>query len=173
MSTLPVFIKHINKFIRLHVDNSKPIILLLDNHSSRNSQAWLSECEQFSIIPIRLPANTTRFLQPCDQEINRRFTRTVRETRNELLKLAPIPTSNIVLKLKLAVAGHRAIDAECVRLSFRKCELWPMKFGFISKYDNRDPKDVNSVSMKRKLEEGAVSSRVPSVFERRSDKDTL
>ena len=56
MSTLPVFINHINKFIQLYVDKSKPLIPLLDGRSSRNGQVWLAPCEKCRVISIRLQA---------------------------------------------------------------------------------------------------------------------
>ena len=58
--------KHINRHVRKTIDSGKHVVLLVDGHSSRDGVEWLEVCEKLNIVVVRLPANTTHILQPCD-----------------------------------------------------------------------------------------------------------
>ena len=47
-------------------DKDKPVLFLIDEHSSHMSKELSQACEQHNIILYALPANTTHILQPCD-----------------------------------------------------------------------------------------------------------
>ena len=76
------------------IAQDKSLLLLVDGHSSRNGGEWLAACESMNIVVVRLPANTTHILQPCDQFVNRRFQQTVCKTRHELLAMSHLAWAN-------------------------------------------------------------------------------
>lgn len=124
-------VHHINSHVRKTLSPSLSILLLVDGHSSRNGLEWLDACERMNIIVVRLPANTTHILQPCDRYVNRRFQQTVRKTRDDLLSMCHLSWANTAYKIKLAVAGYESITAEDARKSFVSCGLWPMDYRFL------------------------------------------
>ena len=79
-----------------------------------------------NIVVVRLPANTTHILQPCDQFVNKIFQKTVLSTRDELLSMRHLSWANTAYKIKLTVAGYQSLTAEDARKSFVACGLWPM-----------------------------------------------
>ena len=96
----------------------------------------------FAFLVVKLPAgnlttwhaNTTHLLQPCDQSVNKSFQRTVRNTRDELFMMSHVPWANSAFKIKLAVAGHRALTPEVARKSFVEAGLWPMNYQFLDRF---------------------------------------
>ena len=80
---------------------------------------------------VKLPANTKHLLQPCDQSDSRNFQETVRSTRDELLIIRHMTWDNSAFKIKLTVAGYRALTPEIARKAFYKSGLWPMDFRFL------------------------------------------
>ena len=87
-------LQHINRHARKTVPEDDYISLLFDGHSSGQGDTWLKECERLLILVVKLPANTTHTLQPCDQSVNKTFQRIVRETRDELLIMRNLPGAN-------------------------------------------------------------------------------
>lgn len=83
MRIMPNLVQHINRYIRQYVPKEKRVVLLMDSHSSRCGLAWLEKCEEYKIYPVRLPANTTSFFQPCHQHINKKFKTEIRRIRDE------------------------------------------------------------------------------------------
>lgn len=124
-------IHHINRHARKTVPPNEHILLFLDGHSSRQGDVWLEECHKLRILVIKLPANTTHLLQPCDQSVNRIFQKAVRSTRDELLMISHMTWANSAFKIKLAVAGYRALTPEIARKAFYESGLWPMDFRFL------------------------------------------
>ena len=163
MYTLPSFIEHINSFIHHHVNKGQHILLLLDGHSSRNCLQWLHLCEKYNIISFRLLSNTTKSLQPCGQYVNRSFKRELRRLRDELLTIAPITTSNMSLKIKLAMGGYKAITSEHIKSSYKKCVLRPMDYSFMQKYEQQDFSAFTKHITNHTLIDSPVASIVPSV----------
>ena len=137
---------HINDHARKTVAPSLPILLLIDGHSSRNSPQWLDVCHEKKIVVVRLPANTTHILQPCDQSTNKTFQRAVRSTRDDNLAFSHLPYANTAFKIKLAVAGHHAITPDIARKSFAECGLWPMNFQFLAPFRSPQSSRLRSSS---------------------------
>lgn len=69
---------------------------------------------------VKLPANATFFLQPCDRSVNKSFQENVRKTRDEQLSMCHANYANVALKIKLAVAGHRVISPQHATKSFKE-----------------------------------------------------
>ena len=126
-------VQHVNMHARKTVPADEYILLLVDGHSSRQGDVWQQECEKRPILVVKLPANTTHLLQPCDQSVNKTFQGTVRNTRDELLMMSHVPWANSAFKIKLTVAGHLALTPEVARKSFVEAELWPMNYQFLDR----------------------------------------
>ena len=107
--------EHINQHVRKTVPQHEHILLLVDGHSSRQGEAWLNICESLRVLVVKLPANTTHLLQLCDQSVNKCFQSTVRSTRDDLLMMSHLSWANTAFKIKLPVAGHRALTPEIAR----------------------------------------------------------
>ena len=73
MAILPAFIKHLDNFVRNVSGGKDSYLLTVDVHGSRNGYAWLEQCEEVGCEVVQSPANTSQFLQLCDQMINKRF----------------------------------------------------------------------------------------------------
>ena len=105
---------------------SLPSLLLLDNHSSRLNQDALLLARDHNIAILGLLANSTHFLQPCDQHINSRFKAGWRNAvaDGQLAVLdegQPPPTLG-----SLITAGYTQITPDTVRASRRDTFLWPL-----------------------------------------------
>lgn len=146
-STIVHMIEHINAFARRFVPLEKHILLILDGHSSRDCIPWLELAERYNIVVAKLPANTTHFLQPCDRSINKTFANAVRETRDELLSMRQIGHANVAFKIRLAVAGHKALSPATARKSFEDTGLWPMDFRFLKPFLHRKHSSLASNAM--------------------------
>ena len=138
MPTLPFTVDHIDSYVRRFVSRSQPLVLLLDEHSSREGIEWVRKPEQLNIILVILPAHTTHFLQPCDWDINKTFQTHIRRTRHDLLKLASTNVHSVAFKLMLAVAAHKQVTRDDVRSSFHKTGLSPMDFRFCQTFARID-----------------------------------
>ena len=138
-------VEHIYAHTVKIVDLRTSILLFVDGHSSRNGSEWLEACEDMNIIVVRLPANTTHILQPCDQLVNKRFQQTVRSTRDELLSMRHLSWANTAYKIKLAVAGYQSITAEEARKYFVACGLWPMNYKFLDFFPRPTSNPVSTV----------------------------
>lgn len=88
-------------------------------------------------MPVRLPVNTTSFFQPCDQHVNRQFKREIRHIKDELLTISPTSNSNISLKINLAIAAYKSLNAGIVKRSFVNCGPWPMNFSFLDRHQEK------------------------------------
>ena len=71
MDVMPMFIEHINSFVRRTVNASLHYIFCLDGHSSRKGIKCLELCIDYKCEVIQSPANTSHFLQPCDNAVNK------------------------------------------------------------------------------------------------------
>lgn len=72
------FIVHSNRFVREFVTSDVTVLLTLDVHISQGGYEWLEICRENRIEVIYFPADTSHFLQPCDQRVNKTFKQTVR-----------------------------------------------------------------------------------------------
>ena len=136
--TITAFAEHFNREVRKHVPQSQRVLLILDGHASRTGHDWLEICELYNISVVQLPANTTHFLQPNDDEVNKAFKRGVRTVRDSILHRALVDFGDMHLKLIMAVAGYRAITEDIIRTSFKNVGLWPMDYSFVLRLKKRD-----------------------------------
>ena len=131
MDIIPTFIKHMNAFIRKETPAEKHVLLTLDGHSSRNGLSWLKEAEKNKIIVVKAPANTSHFLQPCDQTINKRIAKGVRRSRDTLIKAGFLNNKCVQVKLISALSAMSDISPNDVRTSFTNIGIWPHDFRFV------------------------------------------
>lgn len=82
MKTLLFVIKHVNGFIRRFVPQEKTVVPFLDGNGSRKGLKCIEDVQECTIELILFPANTTHFLQSCDNYINKTFQKVVKETRD-------------------------------------------------------------------------------------------
>ena len=104
MSIIEHVISHIQKHYRIVVPKEKPICLLLDGYSSRNGIRWLKLAREANIVVVQAP-NTSHFLQPNDEAVNRSFKRAIRATHKYLLNKNFMPMGGVGMKFRLGVAG--------------------------------------------------------------------
>lgn len=67
------------------------------------------------VVVIRLAEGTTHILQPCHYFFNRTFLQTVPRTRDGLLVMSQLSCDNTSYKIKMAMAGHKAILTDDTR----------------------------------------------------------
>lgn len=75
-------IQQIDKFVPVLVLREKPVLLLIDGNSARREENWITNCRQSKFCVVQLPANTSHFLQPCNESNNRIFETTTRAIGN-------------------------------------------------------------------------------------------
>ena len=92
--------------------------------------------ERLNIAAVRLLANTTHKLQPCHRKTSKVFQQEIRRTRDLLLNMSHFSWANTSVKIKLAVAAHKALTPDIARASFCEAGLWPMDFRFMSFLDD-------------------------------------
>ena len=173
MDTMPHIIEHIDKFVRKAVPRENAYILFLDGHGSRKGIEWIEKARTHNIEVVVLPANTTHFLQPCDNQINKSFQKAVRDTRDELLTLASTNIHAMGFKLKLAVAGHATVTASIVRESFVRTGIWPMDFRFLDRLKTAAfEREHSRAALINRINNAGPASALKSVRKRLSDSDT-
>ena len=157
---LTIFMRHLARYARKFVTHDDPILLLLDGHKSRRGTEWLEVASQNNIEVVQMPANTSHFLQPCDQFVNKSFKSQVRKSRDYLTNLCAINAGDIQMKLILGIDGHHSISENDIRRSFHSTGIWPMDFWFMDRFK----KDNGAGAT------GTLTS--PSSRKRCSDKET-
>ena len=70
---MPLFIKHLNKFVRTIIPSSVSYCVTIDGHRSRKGAIWIGNCIKIKAEFVQSPANTSNFLQACDTEINGKY----------------------------------------------------------------------------------------------------
>lgn len=132
-SVLPFFIEHLDRLVRNFVPKEQCYLRCLDGHKSRRRMERIQLSGEKNIAVVILPANTTDFLQPCDNTSNKLFNQIVRYTRDELLSVSVIGTGSIGVKLKLAVAGYNNISSAHIRAAFENTGIWSMDYRFVDR----------------------------------------
>lgn len=119
MTVLPLFITHLNTFVRKYVAGDTHYLMTLDGHSSRKGFEWVELCMKNKLEAVVAPANTSHFLQPCDQDVNKTFQGRVRLVRDELTKYVITDTKSIGVKLMCGVCAFKEISAADCAMAFR------------------------------------------------------
>lgn len=83
---------------------------------------------------VLAPANTSHFLQPCDQDVNKTFQGRVRLVRDELTKYVITDTKSIGVKLMCGVCAFKEISAADCAMAFCKTGIYPFQRDFASRF---------------------------------------
>ncbi len=114
----PEFIRHFIRSFPPGYDTSKPTVLLLDNHNSRQSTEAMELCKANNIIPFGLLSNATHFLQPCDRFVIAHYKKAFHSAAHKWWSennMSRVPKSAIG---HLLAAAQPALTPQCVRASF-------------------------------------------------------
>lgn len=132
MDFMPLFVEHVNNFDRTIVPSEVSYCVTIDGHSSRKGVDWIEKCMQNKIEVAQTPANTSHFLQPCDQSVNKNYKVNIRKVRDKLTKGVIVDTKTIGFKLMCAAKAWEMITIDNVKTSFRKTKMWPVDHRFIT-----------------------------------------
>ena len=135
---------HNNSRVRKTVPQDEHILLFVEGHSSLEGLQWTETCKRLNIVAVQLPANMTHMLQPCDRKTNKVFQQEIRRIRDLLLNMSHLSRANTAVKIKLAVAAHKALTPDIARASFFEAGLCPMDFRFMSFLDDNSPRKCSS-----------------------------
>lgn len=172
-ANIHLFIQHFNNYARKFVPQSTTILLSLDGHSSRGGYEWLEMCKEYNIEVIQAPANTSHFLQPCDQTINKTFKESVRRIRDDLCGDLLLDTRAVKFKLMCSVLAHSSITVADIRRSFEVTGLYPINNEFAKRFLTPEDKHAEkAVVLKRRLEAIGPAGCITSVKKRRADSET-
>lgn len=131
MNIISQIIEHFARFGRKNLSRDQNILLLLDGHKSRNDVEWLYEAQMRNIEITQLPINTSHFLQPNDQNVNKTMKRAIREMRTYLSKVQiDLKYNDVSIKMKLGICGFRSLTSEIIRTSYSTIGIWPMDYRF-------------------------------------------
>lgn len=133
MSVLPLFMKHLDRFVRKYVNKDDHYVLTLDGHGSRKGFQWIEACMENKCEVVLAPANTSHFLQPCNQDIKKAFNKHVRELRDEPMKEVA-EVKSIGLKLMCGVKAYAQISVEKCVTSFCKTGIFPFQREFAKRF---------------------------------------
>lgn len=105
---LAAAVKHINRLVRQFLpDEQYPICL--DGHSSGKGTEWIEECVKSGCKAVIQPENTSHFLQPCDQSINKRFNEGMRELRDAFRRVGTVDTRLVNFNLACVINAYKRI----------------------------------------------------------------
>ena len=175
MEIIPIFMAHLDNFFRQFVQQERHYVLLLDGHSSRNGIDWLDFAKAHKCV-VQSPANTSHFLQPCDQDVNKAFQDTVRRVRDKfcLASSGNTDTRTIQSKLMFATAGLEAIGTTEIRRSWDITGLWPMNYRFTERFKrNKDEVALAATTQMEQAATGSPAASIRSVQKRKSDRETF
>jgi len=145
--------------------DSLPSLLLLDNHSSRLSAEALQLALSHNIKVFGLLANSTHFMQPCDQHVNSRFKAGWRNAvadgqldrlDSEKPSLPPRPVGSYI------AAGHTQITADTVRASWRDTFLFPLQMDELRLHRRAVPVRTPLASLPESSAAAAVAPSPPA-----------
>ena len=145
----------------------------MEGHSSRGGHLWLDICISYNIEVNKAPANTSHFLQPCDQSINKKFKQTIRKVRDNICSTALANTKTVPFKVMCAIDGHDMISTDDLRRFFQDTGLFPLNLNFLKRFRNEDEENRDkALELKRKLEDWGPSCSLRSVKKRKADAET-
>ncbi len=106
---IPSFVKHFDKYVRNFLPSSTSSPLTLDGHKSRMGVEWVDLCQQNNCEVVQSPANTSHFLQPRDEFVNKAF-QGAEGTRGTPWAVALTNTKSVQFKQMCGMSGfHRII----------------------------------------------------------------
>ena len=178
---LATYVRHLDAFARRFVSQEEKILLCLDGHASRKSIEWLELCVERNIECIVNAANTSHFLQPCDQLINKRFHDCMREIRDEFCRQGHVDTTKVNFNFACAVYAWRNIGTKNVTNSFNVTGLFPFKRDFAVQFKRQEEdfkacieRDImvggttgpstRSTSVKKRIADSATISEVQNIM---------
>ena len=173
MSHMHLLVEHVNRYFRKFVPLPDPLLILLDGHSSRNGCHWVHKAQEFSIEVVQSPANTSHFLQPCDQSVNKIFKKEMRKKRDQLCAIHPlVNTSTQQFKLVCATHAYGAITENDIKHSFEVTGLWPMDFRFLERL--KRPRHMVTETAEDTVRSATFgpSTRKMNARKRKSDQET-
>ena len=167
---IPFVVEQVDRYVRKIIGTGTKFVLSLDVHSSRNGYDWPENCVAKGIEVVQSPPNTSHFLQPCDAYINKSFQFTIRTLRDELCSIEVQDTKSMGFKLKLGVAGYRALSEGTIQASFTILGLWPMDYRFLDKFKTEESMHREKVrTMKARLDQRKGRSGGFTVLNRHTD----
>lgn len=131
---ISLFVQHLNCSIRRFVTSIEHYVLLLDGHSSRKGFNWLEVCGKIKCEVVQSPANTSHFLQPSHQFINKCFQETFRVMRDKSSAKVITNFKSFQMKLMLPVTGFQPNTERHVLSSWTKVGLSPIRFDFARRW---------------------------------------
>jgi len=115
---------------------SAPILLLMDNHKSHVCLETMRACKELQITVCMLPANTTHFIQPADNNINGNYKKTLYESilkdYNSQLKKKNVHDLAAMAKA-IKKAAEEALTPKVIISSFANTGIWPFNRNLILK----------------------------------------
>ncbi len=111
-------------------------LLSLDGHKSTIGWEWLELCQQNNCEAVRAPANTSHFLQPRNQFVNKAFKGAVRGMRDEMTSMAIANAKSVQFKLISGVFVFHRISTQDIRKSFQVTCLASVKWEFSKRFTN-------------------------------------
>lgn len=106
-------------------------------HSSRKCKDWIEVCRKNRSEAVVAPANTSHFLQPCDQNINRRFKNSLRTIRGAFCRCGLTDTRQINFNLACWVHGCASITPADINAAFEKTGTFPVDNNFADRFKRR------------------------------------
>ncbi len=133
---IPSFIRHLDMHARQFLSATTSDLLSLDGHKSEIGCEWLEICRQNNCEVVQTPANTSHFLQPCDQFVNKAFKEAVRDMRDEVSSMAIANTKSVQFNLMCGVFGFHRISTQDNTKSFQVTGLFPVNWNFSKRFKN-------------------------------------
>lgn len=116
-------------WLRLFIAASKcsidaPVLLIVDNHSSRFDAVMRQEAQDAGVIMLALPANSTHKLQPLDDSLFGQYKSGAHNAVDNALLRGEIITSANRIAL-ISPAWRDAMTPEHIKAAFQHTGVWP------------------------------------------------
>ncbi len=109
-----------------YIGDERPQILILDGHDSHNFIELIELAIANQITLIKLPANTSHWLQPCDRTVYGPLKSYYNEACQNMMNMFPgsvVSRHNFCTLLKSA--WDQAVTADNIKSGFRACGIHP------------------------------------------------